>query len=92
MSTFAELITAQKNESELWLELVTRSRIRVHGADNPDRLRGTYRHMLAYRLGSGPPEFSGRLSLAASCARIGRIRREPPALYPNEVESAKDSC
>jgi phage terminase large subunit len=42
LSTFAEPITAQKNESELWLELVTGSRIRVHRADNPDRMRGAY--------------------------------------------------
>lgn len=30
------------NESELWVELVNGSRIRIHGADNPDRLRGAY--------------------------------------------------
>ena len=35
-------IIANKNESELWVELVTGARIRVHGADNPDRLRGGY--------------------------------------------------
>ena len=42
MSTFAEPVTAQKNESELWLELVTGSHIHVHCADNPERLRGAY--------------------------------------------------
>jgi phage terminase large subunit len=31
-----------KNESELWIELLNGARIRIHGADNPDRLRGTY--------------------------------------------------
>jgi hypothetical protein len=31
-----------KNESELWIELINGARIRIHGADNPDRLRGTY--------------------------------------------------
>jgi phage terminase large subunit len=31
-----------KNESELWVELLNGSRIRIHGADNPDRLRGAY--------------------------------------------------
>ena len=30
------------NESELWVELVNGARIRIHGADNPDRLRGAY--------------------------------------------------
>ncbi len=33
---------ADKNESELWVELVNGARIRIHGADNPDRLRGAY--------------------------------------------------
>lgn len=33
---------ADKNEAELWIELVNGSRIRIHGADNPDRLRGAY--------------------------------------------------
>jgi phage terminase large subunit len=33
---------SDKNESELWVELVNGSRIRIHGADNPDRLRGAY--------------------------------------------------
>lgn len=31
-----------KNESELWVELINGARIRLHGADNPDRLRGAY--------------------------------------------------
>jgi phage terminase large subunit len=30
------------NESELWVELPGGSRIRIYGADNPDRLRGIY--------------------------------------------------
>lgn len=30
------------NESELWVELSNGSRIRLHGADNPDALRGIY--------------------------------------------------
>lgn len=30
------------NESELWIELPGGSRIRIYGADNPDRLRGIY--------------------------------------------------
>lgn len=33
---------AEKNESELWVELINGARIRIHGADNPDRLRGAY--------------------------------------------------
>lgn len=39
---FAEPIIADKNESELWVQLLNGSRLRVHGADNPDRLRGAY--------------------------------------------------
>jgi hypothetical protein len=39
---FAAPIIAEKNESELWVELLNGARIRVHGADNPDRLRGAY--------------------------------------------------
>lgn len=39
---FAAPIISDKNESELWVELVNGARIRVHGADNPDRLRGAY--------------------------------------------------
>lgn len=30
------------NEAELWVELPNRARIRIFGADNPDRLRGLY--------------------------------------------------
>ena len=42
LKRFAEPAIADKNESELWVELVNGSRIRIHGADNPDRLRGAY--------------------------------------------------
>lgn len=34
--------TRDTNESELWVELINGARIRLHGADNPDRLRGAY--------------------------------------------------
>jgi hypothetical protein len=39
---FAQPIIAKVNEAELWIELLNGARIRVHGADNPDRLRGAY--------------------------------------------------
>lgn len=39
---FADPLIEDKNEAELWVELVNGSRIRIHGADNPDRLRGAY--------------------------------------------------
>lgn len=42
LKRFAQPIIADKNEGELWLELVNGARIRIHGADNPDRLRGAY--------------------------------------------------
>lgn len=42
LKRFALPITADKNEGELWIELVNGARIRIHGADNPDRLRGAY--------------------------------------------------
>ncbi len=31
-----------KNESDLWVELFNGARIRLYGADNPDRIRGAY--------------------------------------------------
>lgn len=31
-----------KNEGELWVELVNGARVRLYGADNPDRIRGAY--------------------------------------------------
>jgi hypothetical protein len=42
LKRFAGPIIADKNESELWVELLNGARIRIHGADNPDRLRGAY--------------------------------------------------
>lgn len=42
LKRYAAPILVDKNEAELWVELVNGSRIRVHGADNPDRLRGGY--------------------------------------------------
>src|SRR6185436_18658497 len=34
--------TRKVNESELWVEFPNRARVRIYGADNPDRLRGIY--------------------------------------------------
>lgn len=42
LKRFSQPIQADKNEAELWVELINGARIRVHGADNPDRLRGAY--------------------------------------------------
>lgn len=42
LKRFAQPITKDKNEAELWVELINGARIRIHGADNPDRLRGAY--------------------------------------------------
>lgn len=42
LKRFAAPIMTDKNESELWVELVNGARLRIHGADNPDRLRGGY--------------------------------------------------
>lgn len=42
LKRFAQPIIADKNEGELWVELLNGARIRIHGADNPDRLRGAY--------------------------------------------------
>jgi phage terminase large subunit len=39
---FSEPAIVKKNESELWVELVNGSRIRLFGADNADALRGLY--------------------------------------------------
>lgn len=42
LKRYARPVTSKVNESELWVELCNGARIRIHGADNPDRLRGTY--------------------------------------------------
>jgi phage terminase large subunit len=42
LKRFAQPIIEDKNEAELWVSLIGGSRIRIHGADNPDRLRGAY--------------------------------------------------
>jgi phage terminase large subunit len=42
LKRFAGPAANDKNESELWVELVNGARIRIHGADNPNRLRGSY--------------------------------------------------
>jgi phage terminase large subunit len=42
LKRYAAPIIAGKNQGELWVELMNRPRIRLHGADNPDRLRGNY--------------------------------------------------
>lgn len=42
LKRFAEPAITDKNESELWVEVCGKARIRIHGADNPDRLRGAY--------------------------------------------------
>ena len=42
LKRFAEPIIDNKNEGELWIETIKGDRIRIHGADNPDRLRGAY--------------------------------------------------
>ena len=42
LKRFALPIIRDKNEGELWVELINGARIRIHGADNPDRLRGAY--------------------------------------------------
>lgn len=42
LKRFAQPVLEDKNESELWVQLLGGHRIRIHGADNPDRLRGAY--------------------------------------------------
>lgn len=42
LKRYSEPARQDKNESELWVELLNGARIRIHGADNPDRLRGAY--------------------------------------------------
>lgn len=42
LKRFAAPIIEDKNEGELWVQLINKARIRIHGADNPDRLRGAY--------------------------------------------------
>lgn len=42
LKRFTQPIATGTNESELWVEVLGKARIRCHGADNPDRLRGAY--------------------------------------------------
>lgn len=42
LKKYAEPITQQSNESELYVRLINGATIRLYGADNPDRLRGIY--------------------------------------------------
>lgn len=42
LKRYAEPLLARVNEGELYVELVNGARIRIYGADNPDRLRGGY--------------------------------------------------
>ena len=50
---FAEPIITLKNEGELWIETIQGHRIRIHGADNPDRIRGAYLEALGLSRGAG---------------------------------------
>jgi phage terminase large subunit len=42
LKRFSGPILIAKSEAELWVELINGARIRIHGADNPNRLRGPY--------------------------------------------------
>ena len=42
LKEYSAFLSPKVNESELWVELPGGARIRIYGADNPDRLRGIY--------------------------------------------------
>jgi phage terminase large subunit len=42
LKEYTAFLSPKVNESELWVELPGARRIRIYGADNPDRLRGIY--------------------------------------------------
>lgn len=42
LKEYTAFLQPRVNESELWVELPGGARIRIYGADNPDRLRGIY--------------------------------------------------
>lgn len=42
LKEYTQFLNPKINESELWVELPGGKRIRIYGADNPDRLRGIY--------------------------------------------------
>jgi hypothetical protein len=42
LKEYTAFLQPKINESELWVELPGGARIRIYGADNPDRLRGIY--------------------------------------------------
>lgn len=39
---YAAPLIRDKNEQDLWVELLNGARVRLYGADNPDRIRGAY--------------------------------------------------
>ena len=42
LKEYTAFLSPKVNESELWVEIPGGARIRIYGADNPDRLRGIY--------------------------------------------------
>jgi phage terminase large subunit len=42
LQRYAKPVMAKANQSELWVELLNGSKIKLYGADNPDALRGLY--------------------------------------------------
>lgn len=42
LKEYTAFLSPKINESEIWVELPGGARIRIYGADNPDRLRGIY--------------------------------------------------
>lgn len=42
LKEYTAFLSPKINESELWVELPGGARVRIYGADNPDRLRGIY--------------------------------------------------
>ena len=82
-----------KNEGDLWVEIAPhRARIRIYGADNPDRLRGVYLDggVLDEYADMRPsvcssiirPMLSDRLGCPVSMQKSARLMPREPELAP----------
>lgn len=69
---YSDPIRTAQNASELWVELINGSRIRVFGADNPDALRGLFFDgLIADEFGDWKPSVWGAVIRPALADRQG---------------------
>lgn len=72
LQEFAHPLMQKANQSELWVELMNESRIRLYGADNADALRGQYFDgVVLDEFGDWKPEIWGKIIRPALADRKG---------------------